>query len=285
MSQQFGIPSHVGWTFAIAAFLWAYLPVLAGADMGNELWFFGSVVAGVGFFAVAVSVSSIDAYRLLRRVSFAEPEAITPSDTHSLVGTSGLPIPLSGDREDEPKTPFSGRPSVYTDWTVRRGDFNSSRREWKHFGEGTEQAEFSLGDGTVEVTAEDPRTFNKKEHTFTIDLSKHVPEPAATFLREHPDLPAPESSDDNLQFAERYIPADSSVTVIGNATQAADPGVVCIEGASESVLIRGDAELARCTMRKRVYWLGVVGIVMILGGQLLAFWLSAVSLTDVLSTL
>ncbi|ELZ91461.1 hypothetical protein C440_14144 [Haloferax mucosum ATCC BAA-1512] len=285
MSQQFGIPRHVGWVFAIAAFLWAYLPVLAGADMGNDLWFFGSAAVGVGFLFVAVSVSSRDAYRLLRRATVVEPGSISPSDTGSLVATSGRPTPTADDREGQPTTPFSGRQSVYTDWTVRKGSFSGSRGEWAHLGYGTEQVEFSLGDGAVEVATENPHTFNKKEHTFSIDLSKDVPEPAATSLSEHPDLPAPGSSDDDLRFAERYIPTDGPVTVVGNATQASDPGVVCIDGSSEAALIRGDIERAQHAMHERVYRLGIVGVVLIFGGQLLAFWLSDASFTALLSAL
>ncbi|WP_396613058.1 hypothetical protein ACH9L7_07285 [Haloferax sp. S1W] len=302
LSRQFGIPRRTGWAFAIAAFLWIFLPVLVGAKLDDELWVFGAAVAGVGFFIATISVSSRDEYRLLQRVPFVDPEDVSASRGQSLVGTSGRPTPLSDGQEDEFRTPFSGRPSVHTDWLVQKRGRVGFREAWKNTAEGVKQAEFALGESGVRVTPGTHRVFIEKEHMFSLDLSENVPEPAATFLEAHPDLPNPESSDDELRIIERYVPADEPVTVVGNATQAAEPGVVRIEGAPgdellgthadhattgapEAVLIRGDAELAQYTMRKRVYWLGVAGTAMILGGQLLSFWLSSASLTNVLSVL
>jgi len=87
------------------------------------------------------------------------------------------------------------------------------------------------------------------------------------------------------------------VTVVGIPRQGERPGQCLIDRAppddllgvrgkhsadgdgSDVVLVRGDAAAAERTLRKRVYWLGVASVLMILGGQALAFRLSEASLT------
>ncbi|ELZ82871.1 hypothetical protein C455_01833 [Haloferax larsenii JCM 13917] len=281
--RRFGISTRVGWALLVAGASWAFLPLLAGAEIGEVPWVVGSFVAGFGFLPAAISLSSIDEHRLLQRVPFVEPERISASGTQSPVGTSGTPTPASNEQNGALETPFTGHPAVHTEWLVQQMSNGVVNETWKTVGEGVQQAEFALGDGTVNVAPGNYDAILQKERLFSIDPSEGVPEPAATFLKSHPDLPTPETAEGELRVLERYIPADDDVTVVGDATQSSEPGVVRIEDGAEGALIRGDAELAQYTMRKRYKWLGITGLVMILGGQAASFALSPPALTTVLS--
>lgn len=165
---------------------------------------------------------------------------------------------------------------------------------------GVRTAKFALGGGAVEVTPGRSRVFSSAESRFEVQPDDDVPEPAATFLAEHPDLPAPDSRENPLRFIETYVPTEGSVTVVGTAEGTREPGVVRIddgpvdellgthadhsssEGDPEVVLIQGNANEAERAMRKRVVWLGAGGAAMILGGQFLSFWLSSATLTVLL---
>ncbi|WP_416839300.1 hypothetical protein [Haloferax sp. DFSO52] len=298
LSRRLGLSGLKAWAIAVVAFLWSFFPVLAGAEIGDEIWIIGASVACVGFFTATIAAGSIDEYRLLQRVPYVAPENVGTSGSNTIVATSGVPqVPDDGE-ETEFTTPLSGKPAIHTDWIVQRREKLGLRDVWKNVAEGVKVAEFALGDGAVSVTPGRHRVFTTRYWSTTIDLDDDIDESVATFLREHAELPSPTSSDERLKITEQYIPADEPVTVIGHVEQTREPGVVRIEGgpidkllgthadpgeesngAAEAILIRGDITDARSTMRKRVYWLGPLSLGMILGGQLLSFWLSSASLT------
>ncbi|KAB1196665.1 MULTISPECIES: hypothetical protein [Haloferax] len=297
ISRRMGLSRTKGWSIGIVALLWMFLPVLAGAELGdNELWVAGAAVAGAGFYLATIAAGSIDEHRLLQRVPHVAPEAVSSDGPDTLVATSGVPkVPTDGN-EDEFRTPFTGHPSIHTDWIVQRREQLGVRTVWRNVAEGVRSAEFTLGDGAVRVTPGQHRVFTSRHSTTAVELDGDIDERTASFLREHPELPSPGVSDGRLKVTEQYVPADEPVTVLGHVEQTREPGVVRIDGApidallgthanhsaspegeAEAILIRGGIESARRTMHKRVYWLGTVSVGMILGGQLASFWLSSAS--------
>ncbi|WP_411963023.1 hypothetical protein [Haloferax sp. YSMS24] len=303
LSRQTGLSRKKGWAVLLVALLWTFFPVLAGADIDDgKLWVATAAVGGAGFFLTTIAAGSLDEYRLLERVPYVEPRDVSSSESESVVATSGVPETLPGSEADEFETPFSGRPAVHTNWVVQRRDRLGFREVWRNVAGGVRSVEFGLGSGAVRVTPGRHRVFSSTERTFTVDLGDtDVSERVATFLREHPELPSPDESDEELKIVERFVPADDDVTVVGTVEQTREPGVVRIDGGpidellgthtdhsvssaadAEAVLIRGDVDHAKYTMHKRVYWLGPAGVAMILGGQLLSFWFSGASLSALL---
>lgn len=292
LARQTGFDGTKGWMVTVLVTLWLFLPALAGAGVGDdELWVVGPAVAGVGCYLVVVAAGSMDEHRLLSRTDHVEPRQVTPGDT---VATAGVP---EVDGSDPARTPLTGRPAVHTDWIVQQRQRLGSRRSWTGLAGGVESTAFTLGDGAVQVTAGRHRVFTDAESHLTFDTDEQVPEAAASFLRNHPDLPAPEEREKTLRFTESYVPADEPVTVVGTPRQGEEPGTVVLDEAPpdellgthadhatpedvdpEAVLIRGDVEAASKRLRKRVTWLGGGGVAMILGGQLLAFRLSSATL-------
>jgi hypothetical protein len=300
MSSQTGLTARKAWAITIVALLWIFFPVLAGAQTGdNELWLAGAAIAGGGFFLATIAVSSLDEYRLLQRVPACPPEQLPAGDADRVVATSGIPEPITGG--DRPETPFSGVPAVHTDWMVQRKRQLGLRTVWSNHATGQRSTAFTLGDSSVTVTPGRHRVFTTVDDIFDIEPDADVPEPAATFMAGHPDLPAPDARDAPLRIVESYIPADEPVTVIGHVEQAREPGTARIDeapvdellgthtdnsssgaGGSEAILIQGTVEQARAVMRKRVRWLGIAGVGMIVGGQAVSFWLSSASLATLL---
>ena len=296
LSRQTGFTARKAWLLATVAFLWMWLPILAGAETGEgRLWVFGVSISGVGFFLAAISTSSIDEYRLLRRVPHHEPGDVPVGVDEPPIATSGKPRPLE-DHEGEQRsleTPFSGTPAVHTDWIVQERKRVGFRETWQNAAGGVRTTTFALGGGAVEVTPGRSRVFSNAENRFVIEPEEEVPEPAATFLEDRTDLPAPRDRENPLRFVETYVPLDGPVTVVGTVEQTREPGVVRIddgpvdellgthadhaaaEGGADVVLIQGAADDAERSMEKLVVWLGAAAVAMILGGQILAFWLSS----------
>lgn len=297
LSRMTGLSRAKGWAIFLVTLLWTFLPVLFGAGVGDdELWIVGAAVAGIGFFTATIALGSLDEYRLLRRAPHEDPKNVSSGGPGSLVATSGVPEPVSEESTEQFTTPFTGRPAVHTNWVVQRRDRLGFREVWRNTAGGVRSAEFALGDGAVRVTPGRHRVFSSTERSLTVDTEEDdVPEPAATFLREHPELPDPDESDEELKLVERFVPADDDVTVVGYVEQTREPGVVRIDGAPadrllgthadhssssdapETVLIRGDIDHATDTMNKRVNWLGPASVAMILGGQFVSFWFSGAS--------
>ena len=292
LARQTGFGGAKGWAITVVATLWLFLPTLAGAGVGDdELWVIGPAVAGVGCYLVVVAAGSVDEHRLLSRTAHVEPRQVTPGET---VATAGVP---EVDDVDVARAPLTGRPSVHTDWIVQQRQRSGSRRSWTGLASGVESTAFTLGDGAVGVTAGRHRVFTDAETHVTFDTAEELPAAAASFLSDHPDLPAPEEREKELRFTESYVPADEPVTVVGTPRQGEEPGTVIVDEAPpdellgthadhatpenvdpEAVLIRGDIDEASRRLRKRVTWLGGGGAAMVLGGQAVAFWLSSATL-------
>lgn len=293
LARQTGFSGTKGWVITVVAILWLFLPALAGAGVGDdELWVVGPAVAGVGCYLVVIAAGSVDEHRLLSRTDHVDPRRVSPGEP---VATSGVP---EVDDPDETRTPLTGRSAVHTDWIVQRRQRLGSRRSWTGLAGDVASTPFSLGDDAVRVTAGRHRVFTDAETHLTVDADEELPEAAAAFLRDHPDLPAPEDREKALRFTESYLPADEPVTVVGTPRQGEEPGTVVVDEAPpdellgthadyatpedvdpEAVLIRGDVDDAARRLRKRVTWLGGGGAAMVLGGQLLAFWLSSATLS------
>lgn len=299
LSRRTGFTRRKAWLLATVAFLWMWLPVLAGADTGDRgLWVFGASVSGVGFFLVAIAASSIDEYRLLRRVPHLEPGEVSVGIEEPIVATSGTPSPLDGGSGDHTpmRTPFSATPAVHTDWFVQERRRVGARKIWRNVASGVRSSTFTLGDGAIEVTPGEHRAVTHGENRFVVDSDDDLPETAAEVFRDHDSLPPPGSRANPLRIMETYVPADGPVTVVGAAEQTREPGVVRIdegpvdellgthadhatgEGGGDVVVVSGGVEAAESALRKRVFWLGGGGLLMILSGQVLSFWLSAATL-------
>lgn len=301
LSRRTGLRSRHAWGIAFATYLWIFLPVLAGARTGDdELWVVGAAVAGVGVFLLTIAAASRDEYRLLQRVEHYAPDDLPAGGPDTLVATSGDPEPVvDEDSGGQPaETPFSGAPAVHTDWVVQRRNRVGLRRIWQNHATGVRSSAFTLGDGAVRVTPGRHRVFTNAETRVTLDPDDDVPEPAASFMAAHPDLPSPDAREQPLRFMETSVPADEPVTVVGTVEQASEPGVSVIDDApvddllgthadhdhassavgGEAILVHGDWAEARRLMHRRVRWLGAAGLAMVLGGQALSFWLSSASL-------
>jgi hypothetical protein len=302
LARKTGLGGATGWTLLLVAAAWTFLPLLAGATTGDgsDLWMFGSAVAGVGFYLGTVAVSSVDEYRLLDRTAHVPPRRVSVGTGEEAVATSGTPEVEDGTAA---RTPFSGVPAVHTDWVVQRRERVGARRVWKAVAGGVRSVGFTIGDGAVSVTSGGHRVFSDAERYPTFEPDEPLPEPAAEFVRAHPDLPDPEEREARLRAIETYVPADEPVTVVGVPRQGEFPGRCLIDrappdellgtdgahaadgGGADPVLIRGNAEEAERALRKRVYWLAPAAVAMVLGGQAAAFWLSAASPAALLALL
>lgn len=291
LSRKTGLDGAKGWSAVVLATAWMFLPVLAGANAGeDDLWVVGAAVAGVGFYVGTIAVTSIDEYRLLRAVEHVSPTGLRPGS--GPVATSGVPAPGDGTAA---RTPFTGTPSVHTDWMVQRRTQLGTRETWQNVAGGVTNVEFTLGDDTVAVTSGGTRVFSNAETYTTVEPDEPLPDGVAAFLRDRPDLPNPEDREKPYRFIETRVPADEPVTVVGTPRLGDSPGQYVVDeappdellgthgaadgGDPEVILVCGDADEAQSRLHKRVYWLGTVAVAMILGGQALSFALSAASVT------
>jgi len=296
LSRQVELDRTKGIGLFVVAVLWMFLPLLAGADTGRgELWMAGAALAGGGFYLVAVAASSLDEHRLLDRATRYGPDAVPPGANDDLVAVSGVP---SVESEDAAKTPFSGVPAVHTEWVVQRPRRIGLRETWSSIASGVEHVPFTLGDGAVRVEAGRARAFTDAELHRVVDPDEDLPDRTdETVLRDHESLPDPGDREKPLTFVEQFVPADEHVTVVGTPRQGDEPGQVVIDAAppddllgthadyttgdgseADAVLIRGDLDTAASQLRRRVYGAGILGTAMVVGGQLLAFWLSPATL-------
>lgn len=245
LARKTGLSGWRGWLVTIGAAAWLFLPVLFGAPTDAELWAVGTGFSGVGFFLILVAVGSRDEYRLLTSHPYREPTGVSPQE--EVVVTSGQPTAVRtrsdaaaaatdalADVEDgdPPPAPFSGVPTVHTDWLVQRPTEVAGirGRGWRTVAGGVVDTSFALGDGAVQV-GDTHRVVSGEEQRLTVDADETLPDAARAFFAAHEELPAPDDRDSRLRLFETNVPADRPVTVIGRPTQAAEPGQVRIETA------------------------------------------------------
>lgn len=292
LGRKTGLSNRQGWAILAIATSWMFLPILFGAGQSDsDWWLFGPAIAGLGCYLLTISIGTRDEYRLFADHDFRAPREVSP--TTDVVVTSGVPS-VSG--PDAVVSPFSGRPTVHSDWIVQRRTDVGARHGWLTVASGVVSTDFSLADA-VAVTTGSHRVFSGEETILDVAEDEPLPDPVAEFVASHPDLPAPDERSETLRFMETTVPADEPVTVVGEPEQSPEPGTVEIDTAppdsvlgthtnhtgdpeseGEVVLVAGDAEEAERLLRRRFYWVGGFGLASILGGQLLGFWLSGATL-------
>jgi len=173
LSRQVELDRTKGTGLFLVAILWSFLPLLGGAQAGRgELWVAGSAVAGGGFYLVAVAASSLDEHRLLHRATDQTPEGVTAGTGDDVVAISGVP---SFENEDDATTPFSGVPSVHTEWIVQRRRRIGFRKTWNAIASGVAHVPFTLGGGAVRVDAGRAWAFTDAELHRTVDPDEDLP--------------------------------------------------------------------------------------------------------------
>lgn len=300
LSRKSGLRAVHGWVLLLVAAAWMFLPFLAGAEAteGRDLWLAGPALAGIGFYLGAFAVTSIDEYRLLGRAERVSPASVSVGDGTRLVATSDTP---GVDDEAEARSPFTGVPAVHTDWNLQRRErvLGFGRKSWQNVATGVQSASFSLG-GRVRVTGGRHRVFSGDEDVSTFASDEPLPDPVASFLRGRDDLPDPADREERIRVIQTVVPANQPVTVVGTPSQGTNPGEVCLDSAPadpvlgshadrstpddtpEVILLKGTVEEAAASLKKRVYWLGVGSLVLIVGGQVVGFALSAASVAALL---
>lgn len=283
VTRQTSLPGPAAALLTGLVVAWALVPILAGAPWAGTTWYLGVGFTALGGFLLALAFGSVGEYRLLERVPHRGPAELSAADVGSVVAVSGVPAPLdgAGTGTDE-TTPFAGTPTAHTDWLVQERGRAGLKALWRILATGTQHVAFALGDGAVEVAAGDRHVVTPAGNRVGLAPGDDVPEPAATTLREHPDLPSPDDLARPLRAVEVYVPAEDPVTVVGPVERAED-GRLRVGGAgdadgSAALLVSGDRETARSALRKRVRTVGVIGLTMLLGGQALSFWLSGATL-------
>ena len=78
LARQTGVGGRVGWAAFLATAVWAFLPLLAGAETDGAAWAVGAAVAGVGCYLLIVAAGAIEEYRLLAGVEGVDPGAAPP---------------------------------------------------------------------------------------------------------------------------------------------------------------------------------------------------------------
>lgn len=299
VSRQTGVSGWVGRGAVVLGIVWLYLPIFAGGSADDGvLWIVSTSFAVIGVGCCAVALSSIDEYRLLTAADYSAPESVTVGTEPSVTATTGSPA--VSDDEDRVCT-IHGTPSVYTDWVVQQRGWIGNRRNWKTVAGGLDQTPFTLGDGAVSVDGERYRVFRMAADNVTFDPNEPLPERVYEFFDSHATLPEPAARRKRFKILETYIPDDEPVTVVGTPRQGPRPGTVVFDAAppdrvvtsvrssppeslsaGEPVLIRGTYSEATKRIKRRVYWLGIGGVILAVGGQALAFRLSSASLAAVI---
>jgi hypothetical protein len=131
LSRKSGLMTRAAWGFAIVSFLWLFLPILFGGQVGDGgAWLFGAAVGGVGFYMVVFAVSSRDEYALLKQATSADPNNVTTGLDEGLVATADTPAPVVGDGHPEPVSPLTGTPAIHAEWIVQQRQNLGIRAVW-----------------------------------------------------------------------------------------------------------------------------------------------------------
>lgn len=295
LSRRTGLTGSRGWAIFLVALGWTFLPVLAGAPVGDgSLWVIGAAIASVGFYLGTIALTSIDEYRILTRATAVPPADLSAHTGDGVIATSGVPTVAD---PDVSATPVSGEPAVHTDWIAQQRTRIGLREVWSNVATGVESVPFTLGDGTVIVDSGRHRVFSNAERYTTVGADEPLPATVTDFLQSEPDLPDPSARDSKTRFIEEFVPGSEPVTVVGEPVQGEQPGQVRIAEAppdrlfgthtdhsrtngddTEPILVRGPVSDARQFLKKRLFVVGGLGLAMIFGGQALAVWLSPASL-------
>jgi hypothetical protein len=295
LSRRTGLTGGRGWGLFLIALAWIFLPVLAGAPVGEgSLWVIGAAMGSVGFYLGTIALTSVDEYRILSRATPIPPADLSAHTGDGVVATSGVPTVAN---PATAVTPISGEPAVHTDWIAQQRTRVGFREVWSNVATGVESVPFTLGDGIVAVDSGRHRVFSNVERYTTFDKDELLPDAVAEFMQSSPDLPDPKACDSRTRFIEEFVPSSEPVTVVGEPTQGERPGQVRIEDAppdrlfgthtdhsesdvddTEPIFIRGTVGEARRFLKKRLFFAGGSGLALIVGGQIVAFWLSSASL-------
>lgn len=295
LSRRTGLTGVRGWVLLLAALAWVFLPVLAGAPVGDgTLWTVGAAVAGVGWYLATIALTSADEYRILSQATAVPPADLSAHTADAVVATSGIPTVADAEAA---VTPISGEPSVHTDWIAQQRTRVGFREVWSNVATGVESVPFTLGDGAVAVDSGRHRVFSNGERHTAVGADDPLPDPVAEFMQSDSDLPDPADRDSAMRFIEEFVPSAEPVTVVGEPVQGERPGQVRIADAPpdrlfgthtdhsrsdgdemEPILVRGTVDEARWFLKKRLFVVGGLGLAMIVGGQALAFWLSPATL-------
>lgn len=295
LSRRTGLTGGRGWGLFLVALAWIFLPVLTGAPVGDDsLWVIGAAMGSVGFYLATIALTSIDEYRILSRATSIPPADLSAHTGDGVVATSGVPTVA------DPAiavTPISGEPAVHTDWIAQQRTRVGFREVWSNVATGVESVPFTLGDGSVAVDSGRHRVFSNAERYTTVGEDELFPDGVAEFMQSSPDLPDPKACDSRTRFIEEFVPSSEPVTVVGEPVQSEQPGQVRIEDAppdrlfgthtdhsrsdaddTEPIFVRGTVGEARQFLKKRLLFAGGIGLALIIGGQIVAFWLSPASL-------
>lgn len=295
LSRRTGLTGSRGWTIFLVALAWTFLPVLAGAPVGDgSLWVVGAAMGGVGFYLGTIALTSMDEYRIVSQATAVPPADLSAHTGDGVVATSGVPTVAD---PDAAVTPISGEPAVHTDWIAQQRTRVGVREVWSNAATGVESVPFTLGDGAVAVDSGRHRVFSNAERYTTVGRDEPLPDAVAEFMQSTPDLPDPEARDSRTRFIEEFVPGSEPVTVVGEPVRGERPGQVRIEDAppdrlfgthadhsrsdgddTEPIFVRGTVDEARRLLKKRLLFGGGVGLALIAGGQTVAFWLSPASL-------
>jgi hypothetical protein len=91
LSRKTELSGAGGWAAFLLAVLWAFLPILFGASMDDELWAVGAAVSVAGVFLGVIALAAFDEYRLLHRAETVRPEQVAVGSGDRLVATAGVP--------------------------------------------------------------------------------------------------------------------------------------------------------------------------------------------------
>ena len=295
LSRRTGLTGSYGWVILLVALAWVFLPVLAGAPVGDgSPWVIGAAVGSGGFYLATIALTSLDEYRILSRATAVPPADLSAHTGDGVVATSGVP---AVNDPDAAVTPFSGEPAVHTDWVAQKRTQVGLREVWSNAATGVESVPFTLGDGSVVVDSGRHRVFSNAERYTTVGEDEPFPDAVAEFMQSASDLPDPAARDSKTRFIEEFVPSSEPVTVVGEPVQSEQPGQVRIESAppdwlfgthtdhsesdrddTEPIFVRGTVDEARQLLKKRLFFAGGSGLAMIASGQMVAFWLSPASL-------
>lgn len=270
---RLGVPTYVGAVVMVVA------PLALGAEsqpgggfQPGEYWLFAALLSAVGVYLLGVAASAYEDANLAREATPIEEFA--GSVDGELVACEGVPS-FDG---LAPESPVAGRPAVYVDWLVQTRERRFVRPTWRSKDSGIESTPFTLsGDRSVRVEpGARARPTDSVEASFP--SGRAVPDALQPLFDANAMLEDLPRGDAPVRLLESIVPADEPVTVVGHASE--EDGSIHVRATEDSdpLLLGGDRESARRSLRRRVVWVGVAGFVAVPLGQALAVATSAAAL-------